>query len=335
MLNIYSTFKKHKAMKVVETLFNSHSGYDSKNITNKSGKRVPQVHLDAIERGVTSEELEAMAKAGLKIFRYKTQITIHGLFPELGNNRIGGYTNLFQNKNQSIGVKYNAIDEQKRARIAEKLKYIGLKYSRDSNGCKYTLAWEVNKSNWDEKRDAIFALKAKIDTSLFTGNVYVQKGQAWGITYLCLTLEISIIPESNVQRFIDSLVSESDIEAVIAKEKQDADEREKYWEEHRKAVAEKQAQAVKAAQPFIDHLKTTYKQIPKTADCGTYLEVGTNYKDEIEFTVMHIYMPKGAKKPRYNNTGYPDMQQALAHVPTARYSDSIFNGFVKNVFKIA
>lgn len=322
-------------MKVLETLFDSQSGYDSKNITNKSEKRVQQTYLDAIERGVTSEELEAMAKAGLKIFKYKTQITIHGLFPELGNNRIGGYTNLFQNKNQSIGVRYNAIDEQKRARIAAKLKYIGLKYTRDSNGCQYTLTWEVNKSNWDEKLKAIFALKSKIDTSLFTGNVYVQKGQAWGIVYLCLTLQISIIPEKNVQPFIDGLVSESEIQAIIEQKNKEDDERQKEWDDSRKVAADKRAQALNEAAGDIAALGSKYPKIAKTSDCGAYIEVGTNYKDEIEFAVTYIYMPKGAKKPRYNKAGFPTMQQALDHKPEPRYSDSIYNGAVKNAYKTA
>jgi len=323
-------------MKVIETLFDSQSGYDSKNILNKSGKRVPQVHLDAIERGVTSEELEAMAKAGLKIFRYKTQITIHGLFPELGNNRIGGYTNLFQNKNQSIGVKYNAIDEQKRARIAEKLKYIGLKYSRDSNGCKYTLAWEVNKSNWDEKRDAIFALKAKIDTSLFTGNVYVQKGQAWGITYLCLTLEISIIPESNVQRFIDSLVSESDIEAILeAKRIKDA-EHTAYYEAKAQERERNETAAWARAEPQMERLKAFPKAAMKDAGTGHYIKAEYNsYANEIRFESRWLYYPsKAAKKLRACIRSCESLDEALSHTLVDSSSNPIARGY-GSMFKVA
>jgi len=322
-------------MKVIETLFDSQSGYDSKNILNKSGKRVPQVHLDAIERGVTSEELEAMAKAGLKIFRYKTQITIHGLFPELGNNRIWGYTNLFQNKNQSIGVKYNAIDEQKRKRIASRIKYTGLQYARSSTDAWFGMSKAVNKDNWESVLAEMKAIKAKINTSLFTGGVSLFKGEAFGMQYLCLMLRVLIIPEKNVQPFIDSLISESEIEAIIEAEQLKKEQRDREYEIARQQSAAKEAEIMAAAQPDIDYLKSKYTTVKATNEPGTYLQIEVDHKDEIVYRVTHIHLPKRAKKPRWNCQNFTSMKDALAYTPQASDYDSTYEGRVRNQFKIA
>lgn len=73
-------------MKVIESLFET-GVYDSKNILNKSDKVISQSVLENIEsEGITSEILDTL---GVPVFKYKTQITIHGLFPELMVNYLG------------------------------------------------------------------------------------------------------------------------------------------------------------------------------------------------------------------------------------------------------
>jgi len=283
---------------------------------------------------VTSEELEVMAKAGLKIFRYKTQITIHGLFPELGNNRIGGYTNLFQNKNQSIGVRYNAIDEQKRKRIADKIGYAGFQYSRTSTDCSFGMSKAITKDNWESVLAEMKAMKAKINTSLFTGWVSLFRGEAWGFQYLCLSVHISIIPERNVQPFIDSLISENEIEAIIEAKRLKKEQRERESEIARKESADKEAAIMATAQPDIDYLTGKYAVVKATNDCGTYLKVEVDHKDEIVYRVTHIHIPKRAKKPRWNCKNFTSMKDALAYTPQASDYDSTYEGRIRNEFKI-
>ena len=90
---------------------------DSKHILNLADADVPQSVLDKIEDGCSLETLEEIAK-GFPICRYSTQITIHGRFPEISKRRVGGvYVNLVRNKNGSVGVKWNAIDAEKRRRL--------------------------------------------------------------------------------------------------------------------------------------------------------------------------------------------------------------------------
>ena len=316
-------------MKVIETLFDSQSGYDSKNILNKSGKRVSQVHLDAIERGVTSEELEAMAKAGLKIFKYKTQITIHGLFPELGNNRIGGYTNLFQNKNQSIGVRYNAIDEQKRKRIADKIEYAGFQYSRSSTDCSFGMSKAITKDNWESVLAEMKAMKAKINTSLFTGWVSLFRGEAWGFQYLCLSVHISIIPERNVQPFIDSLISENEIEAIIEAKRLKKEQRERESEIARKESADKEAAAWTRAEPQMERLKAFPKAAMKSATVGHYIKAEFNsHVNEIRFESRWLYYPsKASKKLRACIKYCESLNEALNEKLNDSSSNPIAHGY--------
>ena len=70
--------------------------YDSKNITNKGTNNTKKDALNEIEtKGVT---LEFLNELKAPVFKYRTQITIHGLFPELTNNYLGGYKTCFKIK---------------------------------------------------------------------------------------------------------------------------------------------------------------------------------------------------------------------------------------------
>ena len=111
-------------MKKTEVLFEMSSKYDSKHITNANkGRKVPQEILDEIEAGCSLETLEKLLGKNFKVFKYKTQLTIHGEFPEVSTRRIGGYSNLFQNKNLSIGVRWNAVDYEKKTKLYTLLKF--------------------------------------------------------------------------------------------------------------------------------------------------------------------------------------------------------------------
>ena len=108
----------------IEKVFSTSENFDKKNKINRSSKKVNQSTLDAIENGITIEQLETLCK-GIPIYKYKTQITIHGLFPELQNSYINRYKCLIQNKNLSIGVRYQAIDSAKKSLIREYASHAG------------------------------------------------------------------------------------------------------------------------------------------------------------------------------------------------------------------
>lgn len=319
-------------MKATESLFEHDSGFDHKNITLKCDKVVPDKYLKAIEAGVTSEELGDFARAGLLIFKYRTQITIHGVFGELQKHYIGGYKNLFQNKNGSIGVRYGAIDEGKRQRLKDKLKYLGFHYCRNSADHCFDLHKVVNESNFEATKKRFFELKGMIDTSLFTGHVQIYRAHAFGIQYIVLRMHVSIIPEKNVDKLWQGLISQADIDkADEIKRIQDAEYEARRIESAKQAQAIKE-QALATAAPDLEYLKANFVQCEKTDAPGTYLKVEVNWQNEITYTIKHIYKPKGAKFPRHNDTGYPTMHEALKHEPKENYGDSPFKGKVAGRF---
>lgn len=189
-------------MALIEQLFNKEGKKDSKHINNLSNKVVEQSKLNAIESGVTIEDLDSF---NLPVCKYQTQITIHGLFNELSVNNIGNYKNLFQNKNMSIGVKWNAIDYAKKNDI-----YNYLYHSLDCGISKDSINWYAYKrsktfTNKEDYKTELVALKeiaAKFDESLFFGGVYISLYSAYGYYYLELSICINAIYAANINEFI-------------------------------------------------------------------------------------------------------------------------------------
>lgn len=78
---------------------------------NVAGGKRANISAESLERGVTIEELENI---GVPVYRYQTQVTIHGELPGLNKERVAGYKCLVQNQNGTIGVRYVAIDAEKK-----------------------------------------------------------------------------------------------------------------------------------------------------------------------------------------------------------------------------
>lgn len=222
-------------MNITETLFET-GNWDSKNITNKSDKVISKELLDQIEtEGVTSEVLDTIK---VPVFKYKTQITIHGLFPKLENNYLMGYKNLFQNKNLSIGVKYNAVDAKNKSEIYKILKHLG---------------WTIQISSYDwfaykkseefttvKERDALLPVMkahiAGVNPKLYFGSSSVFIIQTMFGFQLIAAINVNAIYQKNIEQFISELVGlpyekvHQFVEEKIAKE---AEER-RVWQENYK-----------------------------------------------------------------------------------------------------
>lgn len=124
----------------------------ARRVSNVSRKPA-SITAEEIERGVTLERLETI---GVPVFRYQTQITIHGSIPDFDpESRPLGYKAIFRNGNGSLGVKYVAIDADKKAVIcrASRFRNGGFSASINSTGlfaCK----------SFVEKADCIAALQS-------------------------------------------------------------------------------------------------------------------------------------------------------------------------------
>lgn len=220
-------------MKNIETIFEASGITDAKHILNTSTKKVSEDILREIEDGgVTTERLQEFIKNGMDIYQYQTQITIHGIFPELFNNYLGGYKTLFQNKNKSIGVKWQAIDTAKKKRI------YGL--------CGLT-GWSTihNSSDWFAQKASRFSSRAeaaekclqykeeikRIDTKLFWGgvNVFVGAGM-FGVYYAVAEVWINGILKENVDKVIEQITGKNlaELDEIYNEKKR---EKEKWYAE--------------------------------------------------------------------------------------------------------
>jgi tetrahydromethanopterin S-methyltransferase subunit G len=315
-------------METIETIFTGVTEYDSKSILNKLDRPISQSILDQIEAGVTLEQLDAISKTGVPILKYKTQITIHGLFPELNNCYISGYKNLFQNKNKSIGVKYNAIDEEKRQRIAKRLKTLGFYYRRNSQGTEFNIMERVTPDNFEETKRRLLELRSKIDSTLYCGHCSLWVGKSFGVVYLMFDLYINAIYESNIEPFLNKMGAT--VELLQAREaeeaKRDEELRLKYEEERKASEAAKAASRNSKADQIS--ILEKYPRVEKTTEPGMYILKSFDYDNNLIFKVVYIYMLKGKQKPRFNRTEYITIHEALNHECKEGWNDSIYNGRV-------
>jgi hypothetical protein len=296
-------------MKAVEKLFTS-GNYDHKNITNKSNVVVPQSILDLIEAdGATSEILDTI---DTKVFKYRTQITIHGLFNELKNNYIGGYKNMFQNKNLSIGVKYTAIDRDKKQRIFSKIRAFASGWNVSDNSSEYNIYKSSNhfstKDDYLKLLPEYQKLAESINKDLFFGNVDVYLSKGFFGYFMVCELNIGAIYENNVNALIESVCGES-IEVI------DATIEQKRIELENKRKAEKEQRDAEAN--AIAAKKAPYFEIARKALAdGGYVKESINIYDglivlasvtvnetlEIKYNFKKYTKSKSQKQFRYIET---------------------------------
>lgn len=194
-------------MKQIEKFFTLETEFSKKHKLNTCNRNVPQDFLDRIESGCSLEDLESMMKNKFDIFKYATQITIHGIFPELSTRSIGGYVNLTHNKNKSVGVRYNAIDHEKKTRLYKMLKRFG--WSVEENSQKYAI-YKSKRLPYDMEEAKKIALSYKeiadkIDRSLFFGNVCCYLAESWGMYYVILDVNICCFYEKNFEKLFETL----------------------------------------------------------------------------------------------------------------------------------
>ena len=138
-------------------------GFDTRKQNNRSDQTVSEDLIQEIEnQGLTLERLQEL---NLPYFVYETQITVHGHFAGLTQERINGrgYKNLHLNKNQSLGIKYNAIDHTKKADIQKYASISKWSAGKDSKG--FLLGYYLV----DGTQEDALALMNNIPRDLFIG----------------------------------------------------------------------------------------------------------------------------------------------------------------------
>jgi len=296
-------------MKAIEKLFTS-GNYDHKNITNKSNVIVPQNILDVIESdGATSEILDTI---GTKVFKYRTQITIHGLFNELKNNYIGGYKNMFQNKNLSIGVKYTAIDRDKKQRIFNKIRAFADGWYVSDNSSEYNIYKSSEhfstKDEYLKLLPEYQKLAESINKDLFFGNVDVYLARNFFGYFMVCEVNIGAIYEKNVNALIESVCGEKIevIEKTIEQKRVALETERKLKSDARdaeaKAIAEKKAPYFEIAKKALADGGYVKETINIYDGLIVLSAVTVNESLEIKYTFKKYTKSKSQKQFRYIET---------------------------------
>lgn len=286
-------------MRQLEKFFDIETPYSKKHKLNTCSRNVPQEYLDQIEKGCSIEHLETMMAKKFDVFKYKTQITIHGVFPALSTRRVGMYVNLTQNQNKSVGVRYTAIDREKKGRLFDLLKTLGL-WSVESNSTKYSIyKTERLPNDWKKNREKIMEIvnryKAeaeKIDRSLFVGNVQCYVGQGLFCCYMCLDVNICCFYEKDFEKLFENLSGMSfadgkrKYDEIVAENKRKAAEQEKeldaWFEQRRKEREEKKATLDERKKQFVNTNKLpgfvfVENYLPKNGDTVATIQEDFDY----------------------------------------------------------
>lgn len=249
----------------VTDLFKKSSSYDKKHIKNLSTKKVPAALLQAVEKGCSFETLEKLAK-GFPICKYQTQITVHGIFDDPSTRCVGFYVNLTKNKNQSLGIRWTAIDHEKKEKLFSYIKLMDNEWHIQEDSSSFYMRKMVRVTSHEELlkvQEKYQAEADKIDVNLFTGSANVFKLEGlWGITYVGLALVIQCFPEGSFWQIAENITGKKNTEilaaeaAKIIEEKKRDEEREaekkRYQEEadRRRAAYEARRAAWKAENPI-------------------------------------------------------------------------------------
>jgi len=223
-------------METKEILFSQDSNrFDTRKVLNRAANTTinPEI-LETIEtEGLTSEILDRL---NIPVFKYHTQITLHGIFDIDINTRIGGYKNLLLNQNKSLGIKYNAIDYLKKKQIAKYLKLYGFYFQRNSTGDLFIYS--------TGKKELALEIYNKIDVSAFYAKKHVMALNCYGMITYYVTVNLMAIYEAEIINFAIAVTGSNGTELqakIEAKEQEDKLQAEKWEQEKIKDQAEREA----------------------------------------------------------------------------------------------
>ena len=269
-----------------EEIISDEINFDTRKGLNRSDKVVSKEIVEEIEeKGMSLERLEEL---GLPIFKYQTQITVHGVFEGIGSGRVGGYKNLLSNQNQTLGIKYNAVDLEKKKIIAKALMLDrkfnniegGFASRMDSKGFQiYKRRQAKDKEEYVKVVEELKSDSNKIPSN-FIGKKLVNAYKIWGLIIIELLIDFKAIKQDNLWSFIsaitDGRISESNYNELLNKEKEKEKERHDIYEKERQERQEKEKELLSKIKEQSTYPKAT--SIP-TSDEFIVAVVGTSYGD--------------------------------------------------------
>jgi hypothetical protein len=194
---------------------------------------------EEIQKGVTSEQLLAIK---VPVFFYKTQITIHGKLPDVGDGQVLTYKCLIKNQNGSVGVRYIAIDGEKKERVEHFLNWCPLNTKKKHVVDGYWHLYKTSQDVWAqtyfgrlEDMKAVYTSLSKTIKGM--GMLRLLAGKTLMGGYV-LQIYLDAIPEEYVKPLCGALVGlakPKDIDNAIASAKEAEIIHDKRWEAERAA----------------------------------------------------------------------------------------------------
>ena len=215
----------------IEKLFENKFSYDKKHKLNTSPKELPLSLIENINKGITLEQLNELSLKGFDIYKYSTQITIHGICNDLTDNNVCRYNSLMLNKNKSIGVKWIAVDAGKKNEICTKLEYFG--WTTNHTSLKFHPSLIKCSDNVADAKKQCNYLKTIIDNigeNMFYGSYNIYMGEIFGRYYSVLDLFINGVKKENVTPLLEKILDMDNetitnkINSIEAERKRKSDE---------------------------------------------------------------------------------------------------------------
>ena len=224
----------------IEKIYAAPRDYLAKRKLNTAPKTQANINLSDIEQnGLT---LESAKNLNVPIYRYKTQITLHGVWPDDSTGYCFGYKHIVKNKNGSIGVRYAAIDGLKKQALRKIARFSTFSGCQNSQGTYFVKSFKP-----ENKPELQIAYNRAIESKeLFAGNISILHDK-WltGRFYLCIDLDA--LPKENFWLFCENVLNISKVEyrqsAVVKIAKDKAEEIQRQAEKQAREVLLKETYA--------------------------------------------------------------------------------------------
>jgi len=258
----------------------------ARRVLNTAPEQDSGITLDEIQKGITIERLQSLE---VPVYVYGGQVTIHGTFKDdVKDLRVAGYKSVFYNHNGSLGVKYAAIDGDKKLRL-EKLSRLQTIWSVNINsqGCQAYRSFQ-------DKQQAIDCYKNTPDCFIGTKTAFAG---VFGNFYV--VLEIGAIYDSEFWKLVKELTGLDEETAKTKEEEAKARraEQEAKWE---KEAAERRIEDRKKEEAKKLWMTEKYAALSKTfqtipySGFGTYMYPFCSRFDENKKGLFVVSVEKGS-----------------------------------------
>lgn len=257
-------------------------------VTDEKARRVlntsdqeANITAGEIEDGVTIERLEGI---GVPVFRYNTQITIHGRLPGFSAEaRPAGFKAVFKNENGTVGVKYVAVDGAKKQTIRNASHYGTRGWTAHINSEGLTL------SRHFETREECIAAYQAFPRDLFYGGSIAGASPLGG--YFVYGW-VSAIPEANVWPLISRLwnvASQTEIDQEEANRSAERKLRDEQW---RADAAKREAELTAERRAKADAMPLRKLPVPKRKE-GAFVRISRGLSGGVR-PQLYTFKKRGA-----------------------------------------